>query len=203
MRHRAAKPFVFLCCLAPLIWLAAIGPDGWGANPVETFNRFLGDWALRFLLLTLSVSPLAQLSRGAALLRFRRMIGLFAFFYACLHLSSYVVFDQFFDVAAIWQDIVKRNFITVGMVSFVALILLAATSTNKAIRRMGARNWQKLHRLVYAIGIGAVAHNIMMVKANYDEALIHAAILAILLGWRIATRRSRSTKNAAKPEIAA
>ena len=203
MRHRLAKPFVFLCCLSPLIWLAAIGPDGWGANPVETFNRFLGDWALRFILLTLCVSPLATLSHKAALLRFRRMIGLFAFFYACLHLSSYVVFDQFFDVAAIWRDIVKRNFITVGMISFVALIPLAVTSTNKSMRRMGARNWQKLHRMVYAIGIGAVAHNIMMVKANYDEAIIHAIILALLLGWRVATRRSRSAKKPANPKIAA
>jgi methionine sulfoxide reductase heme-binding subunit len=197
IRNRLAKPCLFLACLAPLAWLALIGPEGWGANLVETFNRFLGDWALRFLLLTLGVTPLAQLTRQRGIIRFRRMLGLFAFFYACLHLSSYVVFDQFFDLNAIWQDVVKRKFITVGMACFLALVPLAITSVKRLRNAMTARTWQRLHTAIYPIAMGVVLHNFMMVKANYREVFIHVVILAVLLGWRLAQRFSggrRATK---------
>jgi len=189
MNKRLVKTCVFLACIAPLGWLAFIGPEGWGANPVETFNRFLGDWALRLLLATLAVTPLAQITRQRGMVRFRRMLGLFAFFYACL--ASYVVFDQFFDINAIWQDVVKRKFITVGMVCFMALLPLAVTSASRLRKAMSVRNWQRLHMTIYPIAIGVVVHNYMMVKANYREVLIHAAILTALLSWRLAKRLSR------------
>ena len=196
INHGIAKPVVFALCLLPLAALALAGPDGWGANPPEYFNRFLGDWGLRMILVTLAITPLAKITRVAAFMRFRRMVGLFAFFYAFLHLASYVVFDQFFDLAAIWDDVIKRTYITVGMAAFIGLLPLVLTSTKKAMRRMGGKAWQKLHKLIYAIAIGAVVHNIMMVKANYDEAIIHALILAVLLGWRVSQRRPAKTPQA-------
>jgi sulfoxide reductase heme-binding subunit YedZ len=201
LKSRAAKPVAWLICLTPLAYLVAIGPDGWGANQVETFNRFLGDWGLRGILVTLCITPLAKITGQPGFLRFRRLTGLFAFFYVCLHLSSYVVFDQFFDVAAIWKDIVKRQFITVGMISFTLLIPLAVTSTKGFKRRLGAKGWQRLHRLIYVIAMGAVLHNIMMVKANYVEATIHAVILAALLGWRISQSADRMSISGNQTEI--
>jgi sulfoxide reductase heme-binding subunit YedZ len=203
LKSKVAKPIAWLICLIPLTYLIAIGPDGWGANPVEMFNRFLGDWGLRGILLTLCVTPLASITGQSGFLRFRRLIGLFAFAHVCLHLSSYIVFDQFFDIAAIWKDIVKRNFITVGMISFVLLVPLAVTSTQGFKHRLGAKGWQRLHRLIYVIAMGGVLHNIMMVKANYVEAIIHAVILAALLGWRISLSASRVSIRGKQPEISA
>ncbi len=187
-----AKPLVFTACLLPLAWLVWLTTSGGlGANPIEATNRFLGDWALRFLLIALAVTPLRIVSGRAAVVRFRRMLGLFAFAYAALHLSSYLVLDQFFDWPAVWKDIVKRWYITVGMTTFALLVPLAITSTKGMIKRLGGRRWQMLHRLVYAAGIGAVFHFYMMVKADVREPLIYAAILALLLGIRVVVRLRR------------
>lgn len=187
-----AKPAVFALCLAPLAWLVGqFLAGGLGANPIEATNRFLGDWALRFLLIALAVTPLKDLSGWAAVMRFRRMLGLFAFFYVSLHVASYVVLDQFFAWGEIWSDIVKRRYITVGMIAFVLLIPLAITSTKGMIKRLGGRRWTRLHMLVYGAAVLAVFHFFMMVKADIREPLISAAILAVLLGYRVVTRLRR------------
>ncbi|MBM3565575.1 MAG: sulfoxide reductase heme-binding subunit YedZ [Alphaproteobacteria bacterium] len=184
--NRIAKPLVFAACLLPLAWLAQRGlTSGFGAHPQEYVNRFLGDWALRFLLIALAVTPVREAFGLAALARFRRMIGLYAFFYVCLHVLSYVVATHFFDWAEILKDILKRNYITVGMAVFLMLIPLAATSTAAMVKRIGAARWKTLHRLAYAAGIGGVVHFYMMVKADVREPLLYGAILALLLGWRI------------------
>src|SRR5512143_597815 len=143
--HRLGKAILFFLGLQPL---AALFWQGLGANPVETLTHHTGTWGLRFLLLTLAVTPLRRLLGWNWLLRYRRMLGLFAFFYALLHFTTYLMFDQFFDPAAIARDVLKRPYITVGFLAFVLLIPLAVTSTNKMIRRLGARRWQRLHRLV-------------------------------------------------------
>ncbi len=187
-----AKPMVFALCLGPLAWIAwaaigsGFGPTGpLGANPIEYINRYLGDWAIRFLLLALAITPVRGVTGWAAIVRFRRMIGLYAFFYVSLHLSSYIGLDQFFDWREIWNDIVKRNYITVGMVNFVLLASLAATSTNAMIKRLGAKRWKRLHTLVYPAGILACFHFYMMRKGVQLEPIIYAVILAVLLGYRV------------------
>ncbi len=196
--RRVAKPLVFALCLVPLAWIVwrvftgDLG-DGLNANPVERVNRYLGDWALRFILIALSVTPLVKLSKWATPVRFRRMLGLFAFAYASLHIANYVIADQFFNWADIWADIVKRNFITVGMVTFVILSALAVTSPKAAIKKMGTKSWRMLHRGVYIAGIGAVVHYWMMVKADLTQPIIHAAILIVLLGYRIIKSRQKGT----------
>ena len=185
------KTVVWLLCLMPLIWLGvsvavqgsgAIGPLG--ANPIEYLNRFLGDWAIRILIIALAVTPFRLISGKNWVARYRRVLGLFAFFYVTLHLSSYVVLDQFFDWPAIWRDIVKRNYITVGMLGFVCLLPLALTSTKGMIKRLGGQRWQNLHKLVYVAGIAAGFHFIMMRKGFQLEPLIYAAIIGVLLGYR-------------------
>ena len=199
--RRVLKPLVFALALTPLAllaWKATHG--GLGAHPQEFVNRFFGDWALRFLLIALSVTPVRGLTGWNALARFRRMFGLFAFFYACLHVTSYVAVDQFFDWAAIGKDIVKRNYITVGMATFLVLIPLAATSTDGMLRRLGGPRWKKLHRLVYVAGVAGVFHFYMMVKADVREPLIYAAILAVLLGYRVVQRLKRAAKRPRKSE---
>lgn len=187
-----AKPLVFTSALIPLAWVAwtaissGLGPTGpLGANPIEYINRFLGDWAIRFLLLALAVTPVRGITGWTPLMRFRRMIGLFAFFYASMHLSSYIVLDQFFDWTEIWKDIVKRNYITVGMVNFVLLASLAATSTKGMIKRLGAKRWTMLHKLIYVIGIAACLHFYMMRKGVQLEPIIYAGVCAVLLGYRV------------------
>lgn len=178
------KPLVFCVSLLPLAWLCWLAwHDRLGANPVETLSHRTGDWSLRFLLLTLAVTPLRRLSGWNWLLKFRRMLGLFAFFYVCLHLGVYLIFDQFFDPSAILEDIAKRPYITVGFAGFLLLIPLAATSTNGMIKRLG-RNWQRLHRLVYLIGMLGVVHYWWLVKADISEPLLYAGLLTILLGYR-------------------
>jgi sulfoxide reductase heme-binding subunit YedZ len=182
----ALKTALFLLCLGPLASLVyGLSSDTLGANPIEALTRGLGDWTLRFLLITLAVTPLRRLSGLNWLLRLRRMLGLFTFFYAALHFASYVWLDQFFDWAAIWKDIVKRPFITVGFASFLLLIPLAATSNNAMIKRLGGRLWQKLHRTVYAIAVFAVLHYWWMVKIDITQPAIYAAALAVLLGLRV------------------
>ncbi len=187
-----AKPLVFASALIPLAWIAwtavasGFGPNGpLGANPIEYINRYLGDWAIRFLLMALAVTPVKGITGWTVLIRFRRMIGLFAFFYVCLHLSSYIGLDQFFDWREIWGDIVKRNYITVGMVNFFVLAPLAATSTKGMIKRLGAKRWTKLHKLVYVAGILASFHFYMMRKGVQLEPIIYAAVCALLLGYRV------------------
>ncbi len=193
--RRIAKPLVFALCLTPLAWFAwAAWVGGLGANPVEAANRFTGDWALRFILIALTVSPLCELSGWAAPMRFRRMLGLFAFTYTFLHTANYIALDQFFDWREIWADVFIRRYITVGWIAFVLLVPLAATSTNGMVKRLGAERWKKLHRLVYLIAIGSVVHYFLMVKADVRGPLIYTAILALLLGYRAMVRGRRRTK---------
>jgi sulfoxide reductase heme-binding subunit YedZ len=182
---RALKPVVFgLACL-PVLWLVygaltnTIGP-----NPIEYIIRYCGDWALRFLLIGLAVTPMRLLTGWSVIGRVRRMLGLFAFFYVCLHISAYVGLDQFFNWSAIWKDITKRVYIMVGMASFLTLIPLAITSTTAMVKRLGAKRWRRLHRLVYVAAIAATIHFIMMLKAGYAEPLLYSVILAGLLGVR-------------------
>lgn len=182
----AIKAVFFLICLLPLGHLVyGVFADALGANPVEAVIRGLGDWALRLLLVTLTVTPLRRLSGWHWLLRLRRMFGLFVFFYALLHVFGYVWAEQFFDLSAIFADILKRPFITVGFAAFVLLMPLAATSTNAMIRRLGGRRWQALHRLVYIIAVLAVVHFWWMVKVDITQPLIHGAVLTVLLGSRL------------------
>ena len=179
------KFLLFCASLSPLAWLCwLVWQDRLGANPVETLSHRTGDWSLRFLLLTLAVTPLRRLTGWNGLQKFRRMLGLFAFFYVCLHFGVYLVFDQFFDLSAIFEDIAKRPYITVGFAGFLLLIPLAATSTNGMIKRLG-RNWRRLHRLVYLIGVLGVAHYWWLVKADLGEPLLYAGLAAALLGYRL------------------
>lgn len=185
---RVGKPLIFLLCLLPLGLLLWQGVDGTiGPNPVETLLHTTGNWALRLLLVTLAVTPIRQLTGWAWLIRLRRMLGLFAFFYALLHVITYLWLDQFFAWSAIFEDIVKRPYIMVGFAAFLMLIPLAVTSTRGWIRRLG-RRWKQLHRLVYLIAILGVVHFLWLVKADLREPLINAAILTALLAVRVPWR---------------
>jgi sulfoxide reductase heme-binding subunit YedZ len=182
---RVLKPTVFILLLLPVLSLAwGVSQDTLGANPVEAVIRGLGDWGLRILLLTLLVSPLRRLLNMPRLLRFRRMLGLFAFFYVSLHLLGYLWLEQSLDWQEIWLDIVERPFITVGMLAFVLLIPLTLTSTKGMIRRLG-KNWKRLHRLVYPISILAIVHFFWMVKLDITEPVIYAFLLFLLLTERL------------------
>lgn len=193
--QRIGKPLVFSASLLPLVWLFWLAwSDQLGANPVEMLSHRTGDWSLRFLLLTLAVTPVRRLTGWNGLQRFRRMLGLFAFFYVCLHFGVYLIFDQFFDLSAIIADVAKRPYITVGFAGLILLIPLAVTSTNRMIRRLG-RNWQRLHRLVYLIAILGVLHYLWLVKADLREPLIYAGILVVLLGYRLWRRMRVIDKN--------
>ena len=186
--HPAAKPVVFGLCLLPLAWLVwATATDQLGANPAEALIRATGDWTLRALCLVLAVTPLRVLTATPQLARFRRMLGLFVFFYALLHLLSYAWFDMGFDWAEILRDIAKRPFILVGSLALALLALLAATSFNRAIKALGGRRWQLLHRSVYAVAGLAVLHFFWMraSKNDFAEVAVYAAILGVLLGWRV------------------
>ncbi len=195
---RNPKLWVFGLCLVPLARLVVLGVSGGlGANPIEFITRSTGTWTLVGLLATLAVTPLRRLTGRTDLIRYRRMLGLFSFFYASLHFITYFWLDQFFDPAAILRDIVKRPFITVGFTAFVLLIPLAATSTQAMMRRLG-RRWQVLHRLVYAIAVLGVLHYLWLVKKDMTEPLIYGGVLAVLLlarlPWvvgRLQTARSR------------
>lgn len=195
------KVVVFIVCLVPLAQLGwGLYQDTLGANPVETLIRSLGRWALKFLLITLAITPLRKLTGWGWLMRFRRMLGLYAFFYAAVHWSVYLGLDQSFDWIAIAKDIIKRPFITMGMLAFTMLLPLAITSTNGMVRRMGFDNWQKLHRAVYAVGICAVLHFWWLVKLDATWPKIYAAVLALLLGMRLVWRwRARTALRVSAP----
>lgn len=185
---RWAKPLLFALCLVPFAWLVfAAANDLLGANPAEALVRSTGDWTLRALCVVLAVTPLRVLTRTAPLARLRRMLGLFVYFYAVVHLSSYAWFDMGLNVADILNDIVKRPFILVGFMAVLMLTVLAATSFNRAIRALGVRRWQLLHRLVYVIAGLALLHFFWMRagKNDFAEVFVYAAIIALLLGWRV------------------
>lgn len=205
--HPAAKSVVFVLCLLPLAWLvyAAVASQ-LGANPAEALIRATGDWALRALCLVLAITPMRVITSTPQLARFRRMLGLFVFFYGLLHLLSYSWFDMGFDVADILRDIVKRPFILVGTLALLLLALLAATSFNRAIKALGGKRWQALHRTVYAVAGLAILHFFWMRagKNNFGEVAVYAFILGALLGWRIWHRlRKRSSAVAAAPRRSA
>lgn len=203
----AAKPLLFTACLLPFVWLVYAALANWlGANPAEALVRATGDWALRFICIVLTVTPLRVMSSTPALARFRRMLGLFAYFYVSVHLLSYSWFDMGFELEDIAKDIAKRPFILVGFSAFVLLTPLAATSFNAAIKAMGAKRWQQLHRLVYLIAGLGILHFFWMRagKNNFAEVAVYAAIVALLLGWRLWHRwsQSRKTRLAPQPESA-
>ena len=186
--HRAAKPVLFALALLPLAWLFyAATADQLGANPAEALIRSLGDWTLRFLCLALAITPLRVLTHTPALARFRRMVGLWVFFYAVLHLLAYAVFDMELDVGEMLLDVVKRPFILVGTLALLLLALLAATSFNRAMRWLGGVRWRNLHRSVYGVAALSLLHFFWMRagKNDFAEVAVYAAILALLLGWRV------------------
>jgi methionine sulfoxide reductase heme-binding subunit len=183
---RYLKPAAFLGSLAPLAWLVWRGfHSALGANPIETITHFTGDCTLTFLLITLSVTPVRKLTRQYWLINFRRMFGLFAFFYGCLHLMTYVWLDKFFAVHEMLADIAKRRFITAGMTAFALMIPLALTSTKWSIRKLGGKRWQNLHRLIYFSATAGVVHYIWLVKADLKKPLEYAFVLGVLLAYRV------------------
>ncbi len=186
--YRLSKPILFLLCLLPLAYLAAgafaVAGLGLGANPVEKLLHELGRWGLKFLLLTLSVTPLRRWTGWNWLIGYRRMLGLFSFFYIVLHFTVYAVLDQGLDIKAIGEDILKRPYITLGMAGLLMLVPLAITSTKGWMRRLG-RRWQKLHRLVYVIAIVGVWHFYWQVKLDTLDPTLYALVLAVLLGTRL------------------
>jgi sulfoxide reductase heme-binding subunit YedZ len=196
LANRWTKVFVFLACLVPvamLVW--GFHKDALGANPVEKIEHETGDWTIYFLLITLAITPARKLANLPMLIRFRRMLGLYAFFYGLLHMTAYVWLDQGFDWPALWKDVLKRPYITAGFVGVVLMIPLAATSTAWAIRKLGGKKWQLLHRLVYFSALAGVIHYYWLVKSDVRKPLLYAGILAVLMLYRGAVwvrgRRSR------------
>ncbi len=185
-RFPLLKALIFPVCLIPLARLGWYGyTDQLGANPIEFITRSTGTWTLIFLLVTLCVTPLRKISGWQALIKLRRMLGLFAFFYASLHFATYIWLDQFFDLQSIYKDVLKRPFITIGFIGFMMLIPLALTSTNAMIKRLGGKRWRRLHQLVYFIAICAVVHYWWLVKKDITQPAIYAGALAVLLGYRL------------------
>ncbi len=183
---RTFKYVVFALCALPTCWLAYLTVSGGlGANPVEAITHHTGEWGLRLLLVTLAITPLRLLTGYTALVRVRRLLGLFAFFYVCLHLTTYVWLDAYFDVAYIVEDVVERTYITVGFAAFVTMSALAVTSTDGMVRRLGGKNWRRLHRLSYAAGLGGALHFLWLVKADYREPAVYAGVLTLLLLLRV------------------
>jgi sulfoxide reductase heme-binding subunit YedZ len=190
----AIKGLVFVLALVPvarMVWLTFTGQL---VEPLEFITRGTGDWVLYFLCITLAITPLRRLTKWNWLIKLRRMAGLYAFFYACLHFMTFLWFDHFFDLAAMWKDVLKRPFITVGFIAFVLLIPLAVTSTNAMVRRLGGKRWQWLHRLVYLIAPLGILHFWWMKagKHNFTEPIIFGAIVALLLGLRIYWSRAKA-----------
>jgi sulfoxide reductase heme-binding subunit YedZ len=186
LSNRWTKVVLFVLCLVPLAWL------GWRAyqqqltaNPIEFITHYTGDWTIRFLLITLAVTPLRKLFNQPQLARFRRMLGLFAFFYGCLHLMTWLWLDKFFDLSEMWKDVVKRRFITAGMTAFLLMLPLAITSTAGWVRRLGFVRWQRLHRLIYFSALAGVVHYYWLVKSDVREPLMYFGIWAVLMLYRL------------------
>jgi len=203
---KRTKVAVFLLCLIPfgeLVW--RIIKSELGANPVEFLQHATGDWTLRFLVFTLCITPFRKLLNLPDLIRFRRMLGLFAFFYVSLHFLTYLGPDQAFDLAAMWKDVAKRPFITVGFAAFVSLIPLAITSTAGWIRRIGGKRWQMLHRLIYFAAVCGVIHYYWLVKSDVRKPVFYGALVAILLAWRLGSwfskRRNQAPVRVAAPRV--
>lgn len=191
---------IFLLCLVPLLLLLwKYFHQDLGANPIEFITHATGDWTLRFLAITLAISPLRRLLGLPELIRFRRMLGLFAFFYGCLHFTTYLWLDKFFDFHEIVKDVAKRPFITAGFLGFISMAPLALTSTAGWIRRLGGRRWQMLHRLIYLTAIAGVVHYYWLVKSDVRKPVLYGAIVFVLLGERAvaAFRKSRVKLNIA------
>jgi methionine sulfoxide reductase heme-binding subunit len=189
LRRFFQKAPVFLACLAPLAWLAWAGFAGrLGANPISEVTKETGTWTLRFVVLALAITPVRKLTGWNLLVRYRRMLGLFAFFYGSLHFLTYVGLDQFFDAASITKDVIKRPFITVGFTAFLLMLPLALTSTTGWIRRLGGKRWQMLHRLIYVTAALGVVHYWWLVKADIARPLTYGAIVTTLLAARVALR---------------
>src|ERR1700730_6443247 len=192
LNSKWSKPVVFLLCLLPLAalgWRALHGELT--ANPIEFITHATGDWTLRFLVITLCVSPFRKILHLPELSRFRRMLGLFTFFYACLHFTTYIWLDKFFDLSEMWKDIAKRKYITVGFTAFLSLIPLAITSTAGWIRRLGGKRWQQLHRMIYFSAALGVIHYYWLVKSAVIRPLTYGAIVAVLLLWRLLASLSK------------
>ena len=185
MRWRPAKLGVFAAALMPLgLLIRGFQTNSLGPNPIETITHETGDWTFRFLLLCLAITPARKMLRRPWLIQYRRMLGLFAFFYCCLHFTTWFWLDKAFDPAEMWADIVKRRFITAGMFGFTLLMALAITSTAGWIRRLGGKNWNRLHQATYVTGLAGVAHYWWLVKSDIRMPALYGALLGILLGWR-------------------
>ena len=186
MTMRRIKPWVFVACLIPVGWLIWLGATGaLTANPIEDITHRTGDWALRFLLLALAITPLRRVLGWSSLASYRRLLGLSAFFYATLHLSTYLVLDFFFAFDLIFDDIVERRYVTAGFTGFVLMVPLALTSTAGMMRRLGGARWRRLHRLAYLAAVAGVVHYLWLVKIDIGPPLVYAGVLTLLLGVRL------------------
>jgi methionine sulfoxide reductase heme-binding subunit len=202
LTSRWTKAVVFPLCLVPLGILVWKGfHNDLTADPITFITHTTGIWTLRFIVITLAITPLRKILRIPNLIRFRRMFGLFAFFYVCLHFTTWIVLDHFFNWSEMWQDIHKRPYITVGFTGFVLLIPLALTSTAGWIRRLGGKRWRALHRLIYATAIAGVIHYYWLVKSDVRAPLVYASLVAILLAWRIAVWFSEQHRRAAAESV--
>jgi sulfoxide reductase heme-binding subunit YedZ len=201
--RKLVKTLVFVACLGPVAWLTyGAFMDALGANPIAEITNETGVWTLRFLAVTLLITPLRKLTKWNALIRYRRMFGLFAFFYGCLHFTTYVWLDQFFVLRDIVKDVMKRPFITVGFTAFVLMIPLALTSTAASIRRLGGKRWNLLHRLIYVSAVLGVIHYLWLVKADTIRPIRYGMIIGVLLvarmifAWRGRVRATRASASA-------
>lgn len=201
---RRFKPVLFILCLLPIVFLVIGAFTGkLSADPIEDITFTTGEWSLRFLLITLTVTPLRHITGWNTLIRVRRMLGLFAFFYVCLHFLTYIVLEQYFAWPEIIEDILTRNYILVGFLGFLLLIPLAITSTNKMMKRLGGKRWQQLHRLVYIATVAGILHFLWLVKSDVTEPVVHAIILTVLLGYRAFQQRRNVQTQAKKVNVPA